>query len=96
LAYETVKRTWPNSLGLLELSRVAVLLGSDLGLIWPLITLEGDKAHLKLYLNFADANDENFLDRLSKFDGPKNTTDLNTSSEIVVPDLSNYFVEFTI
>jgi hypothetical protein len=32
-AYDTVKRKWPQSLGLLELSRVAVELNSDLGLI---------------------------------------------------------------
>lgn len=96
LAYETVKRKWPNSLGLLELSRVAALLDSDLGLIWPLITIDGKRASLKLYLNFADATDEGFLERFSKFDGPKNTADLNASSEIVPPDLTNYFVEFTI
>lgn len=96
LAYETVKRTWPNSLGLLELSRVAVFLDSDLGLIWPLITINGRRASLKLYLNFADATNESFLERFSKFDGPKNTTDLNASSAIVPPDLTNYFVEFKI
>lgn len=93
-AYETVKRSWPQSLGLLELSRVAVELGSDLGMIAPVITQKGRSAELKLYLNFSDAKNENFLNRLKAYDGPKNVTDLNQSSDLVCPDLSDQFVQF--
>jgi hypothetical protein len=93
-AYETVQRTWPKSIGLLELSRVAVELNSDLGLICPFLSTDSDKVRLTLQLSFSDANNPEFLDRLSKFDGAKNTRDLNASASLVVPDLRDYFVEF--
>lgn len=95
-AYDTVKRTWPRSLGLLELSRVAVELNSDLGLICPFVTRESDRVRLTIQLSFADAKNPAFLDKLSRYDGPKNTADLNASAELVVPDLSDHFAEFTL
>ena len=95
-AYETVKRTWPGSLGLLELSRVAVELDSDLGLISPFLTIDSNKVRLTLQLSFADANDPAFLERFSKYQGPKNTRDLNASASLVVPDLTHHFVEFNL
>lgn len=93
-AYDTVKRKWPQSLGLLELSRVAVELNSDLGLITPFLVVEAERMRLGFYLNFADAKDPGFLDRLASYDGPKNTADLNASADLVRPDLKEYFVEF--
>ena len=96
LAYETVRQTWPKSLGLLELSRIAVELDSDLGLISPILTGNENRASLKLYLDFEDAQNPVFLDKLKKYQGPKNTTDLNINSDLVLPDLSNYFVEFEV
>jgi hypothetical protein len=93
LAYETVKWTWPRSLGLLELSRIAVELNSDLGLIWPMLIREGNTFSLRLYPNFRDAKDTKFLEKLSKYSGPKNTADLNLATDLVLPDLSEYFVE---
>jgi hypothetical protein len=94
LAYETVKREWPRSLGLLELSRVAVELGSDLGFAGSILTVHGDTAQLRMYLNFEDAKNPEFLDRLSRYDGPKNTADLNQHTDLVLPDLSKHFVDF--
>lgn len=95
-AYDTVKRKWPRSLALLELSRVAVELNSDLGLILPFLTLESGRRWLTFRLSFPDAKDPSFLDRFAKYDGPKNTADLNASADLVLPDLSEYFVEFPI
>ena len=95
-AYETIKRTWPASLGLLELSRVAVELISDLGLICPFLTIKSKKVRLTLQLNFTDAKRPAFLEKLSKYDGPKNTRDLNASASLVVPDLRDHFAEFTL
>src|SRR5262245_19855630 len=84
--YETIKGTWPSSLPLLELSRVAVELGSDLGLIAPLLTIDNNGwVDVRLYLNFEDADSAPFLERFAKYGGPKNTADLNASSELVVP-----------
>jgi hypothetical protein len=95
-AYETVKRTWAASLGLLELSRLAAEVNSDLGLICPFLTIEANKARLTLQLNFVDAKDPAFLERLSKHNGLKNTRHLNASAPLVVPDLREHFVEFTL
>ncbi|MBD2452686.1 hypothetical protein H6G80_01040 [Nostoc sp. FACHB-87] len=94
-AYETVKRKWPKSLGLLELSRIAVELSSDLGFICPLLTVNDSIADLRIYLNFQDANNPIFLDKLSKYEGAKNTADLNSQTDcLVVPDLSEYYAQF--
>ena len=38
-------------------------------------------------MNFADATDDDFLERLSSFDGPKNMQDLTPTSDLVLPDL---------
>lgn len=42
-AYETIRRTWPNALALLELSRLAVEFDSDFGSISPWIIQSGEK-----------------------------------------------------
>lgn len=96
LAYETIKRAWPKSLALLELSRVAVELNSDLGLICPFLVTESDKIRLTLQISFADAKNPDFLERFSRYAGPKNTADLNPSADLVLPDLSEYFTEFAL
>ena len=93
-AYDTVKRAWPRSLGLLELSRVAVELDSDLGLICPFLMVEAGRLRLTIHINFVDANDPGFLSRCSNYSGPKNTADFNASVDLVPPDLREYFVEF--
>jgi len=51
---------------------------------------------LTLQLNFVDAQNPDFLDRFSKYDGPKNIADLNASADLVLPDLSDHFAEFTL
>jgi hypothetical protein len=88
-AYNTVKATWPASLPLLELARVAVELRSDLGLITAAFVDEGDQLAVRYVMNFADATNPVFLERFAAFDGPKNTQDLTPSSDLVVPDLSD-------
>ncbi len=93
-AYETVKRVWPASLALLELSRVAVELGSDLGFIAPIVTVQDGWADLNLYMDFRDAKNPEFLERLRRYEGPKNTADLNAASELVLPDLREFSVRF--
>lgn len=95
-AYETLKGQWLESLGLLELSRVAVELGSDFGLHVPILSREGDVARLRMHLNFGDAKNPEFLKRLQNYEGSKNTADLNPNSDLVLPDLSAYYAEFQI
>jgi hypothetical protein len=86
-AYQVVKRTWPASLALLELSRVAVELRSDLGLILPMVLSGSHRRRVEFTMNFQDAQEKAFLDRFAAYDGPKNTADLNATSSLVVPDL---------
>ncbi len=38
-------------------------------------------------MNLEDATDKDFLARFSAYDGPKNTADLNATSDLVLPDL---------
>ena len=89
-AYEVVKRVWPKSLALLELSRVAVELGSDLGLITPMAIGRAEDQRVDFAMNFVDAKKPDFLDRFARYDGPKNTRDLGPKSDLVLPDLRSY------
>ena len=85
-AYETVKREWPDTLGMLELARVAVEVRSDLGVITAALTQTNSGLLVDYFVKF-DANDPEFLRRLEDFGGPKNTHDLNANTALVVPDL---------
>jgi hypothetical protein len=89
-AYDVVARTWPRSLALLELSRVAVDLGSDLGLILPMVLGQDGNRRVDFAMNFVDANDDEFLDRFDKYDGPVNRNDLRPDSDLVLPDLQSH------
>lgn len=95
-AYETVRNEWPDSLALLELSRVAVELDSDLGFIAPIVTFADGWAELKMYLDFRDATNPEFLDRFARYDGPKNTADLNEQADLVLPDLTPFSTRFEV
>jgi hypothetical protein len=86
-AYEIVKATWPSSLGALELARLGVELGSDLGLITALAVGDAKRVRVDYYMNFVDAEDPDFLTRLGKFDGPRRYSDLGPDFDLVLPDL---------
>jgi hypothetical protein len=93
-AYETVKRAWPKSLGLLELARVGVELGSDLGLIVGMVIGDGAQRAVRYVMNFEDATNSAFLARFKSFEGPRNTQDLHAGVDLVRPDLRSR--EFTL
>ena len=86
-AYDVVRSRWPRSMALLELSRVAVELGSDLGLIAPMLLGAPNDLRIDYVMSFADATNPDFLERLSAYDGPKNYRDVPHDFELVVPDL---------
>lgn len=92
-AYETVKAKWPTSLPLLELSRVAADLDSDLGLISAISRVDGDHISVDYAVNFVDATNPAFLTRLENFEGPKDTEDLGPQSGLIVPDLRDRGLE---
>jgi hypothetical protein len=89
-AYEVAKRTWPRSLALLEMSRVAVELDSDLGLIAPIVLGPANDQRVDFAMNFIDARNQEFLKRFADYDDPKNTADLGPAAELVLPDLRPY------
>ena len=93
-AYDVVKATWPDSLALLELSRVGVELDSDLGLITAMIFGRGTELEVQYAMNFADATDAAFLARFAEFDGPRNTAYLRPDSRLVLPDLTSRSFRF--
>lgn len=90
-AHETVGRLWPDSLPLLELARVGVELNSDIGLITPMLRDDGGGPEVVYCINMDDAKNDDFLNRLAEFDGPKNTADLNHESDLIPPDLRRGF-----
>jgi len=89
-AYEVVKRVWPRSLALLELSRVAVELRSELGVIAPMVHGQSNDYRVDFAMNFVDATNQEFLKRLARYEGEKNTNDLLPGSDLVLPDLRPY------
>lgn len=57
-------------MSLLEMSRVGVELGSDLGLITPMVVGVPDDRRVEFTMSFGDASNQDFLQRLTAFDGP--------------------------
>jgi hypothetical protein len=51
-AYQTIKSAWPNALALLELSRLAVEFGSDLGTTAPWIKQEGERTFVRHIIRY--------------------------------------------
>jgi hypothetical protein len=54
-AYETIKRTWPNSLAMLELSRLAAEFGSDLGSVAPWLKRNGDQIMVSSVIRYSES-----------------------------------------
>lgn len=95
-AYEVVRSQFPKSLGMLELSRVAFDCGFNLGRIVPYIIHSGDnRFRLNFAMDFRDADNPEFLQALSGYQGPRNVRDMNPL-ELVPPDLRPYMFDFTL
>jgi hypothetical protein len=87
-AYATVKNTWPQSLAVLELARLAVEVGSDLGAITAMLFDRGGQLVVDYVVRFDNDNQE-FITGMKNFSGAVNTQDLYTGEKLVVPDLQN-------
>lgn len=66
-AREVVKSTWPETMSLLELSRLGVELGSDLGMITAIVRNDGENTSVDYAMNFVDARRQEFLSRLGLY-----------------------------
>jgi hypothetical protein len=110
-AYETIKKTNPNSLAILELSRLAVEFQSDLGSISPWIKQEGDTLLASYVMRYDEVEGlQVFEDAVKKWQADKrfqiNFDDLKplTTSEkspqldaqFAVPDLRPFEKTFRI
>jgi hypothetical protein len=87
-AYETIKRDSPLAVSILEVSRIAALLESDLGQAKAfLIDNANGTASINFYLDMRDAENSNFLARVRDYEGPKNYEDLAVGGNVFyLPD----------
>ena len=93
-AYDNIRNQFPNSLMLLEMSRLAAVVGSDLGRISAYGHYDGDDVVFRYLLDMQDAKNPEFLKKLSDLiDGghPVNWADMthhiDHDSFGCVPDL---------
>jgi hypothetical protein len=96
-AYDVVKRSFPNSLGWLEVARIAAWVGSDLGNICGWFLQQGDRATFAYAMDLREVNDPDFLGRIKAHidgDGEVNHADLRPHMERGsfgnLPDLQMY------
>lgn len=66
-AYEVTKQRSPSALSLLELSRLAAGLGSDLGHVSALVTTEKEKLLLSFHIDMRDADNTVYTDQLGAY-----------------------------
>jgi hypothetical protein len=85
-AYETVKNTWPQSLAVLEMARLAVEVGSDLGVVTAML-FERERQLVVDYVIRFDKDNPEFIKGMENFHGPVNAQDLYAGENLVMPDL---------
>jgi hypothetical protein len=97
-AYSLLQREFPYAMDMLEVARIAAHLGSDLGQSTAWLTHPASgRFELAYYMDFRDAENPEFLDRLEKYDGPRNVKDLAPGKATFgLPDLLPYGSKFTI
>jgi hypothetical protein len=78
-AHDSIAKEQPESLGMLELSRVAADLDSNLGHCAPLVANVGSHWLVEYFMDMRDATNVRFLDSLRNYRGPKNTSELNAA-----------------
>lgn len=66
-AYKVTKEYSPKSVALLELSRLAATLGSDLGHINALFTNNDGRPLISFYIDMRDATNQAYLDKLNEY-----------------------------
>jgi len=95
-AYEEVKNRMPKSLDLLKLSKDAFLLDSDLGHCIPWIQrISPTEFELKFLMNFKDAKNRLFLNKLYNLQMHRKKRNFNQVSELICPDLRQFYRKFS-
>lgn len=97
-AYDLIRQEWPMSLALLEQSRLAAALGSDLGHISALITAEKGYPLMSFHMDMRDARNREYTDRLRAYVAAHphlvNYHDLAVGDPIVIPNFAAYSYVF--
>lgn len=96
-AYANIVRAFPNALDTLEIARLGAAVGSDLGQTSAWITrVSPDHFRLAYCLDMRDADNPEFLERLGKYDGPRNMKDIAPGRETFgLPDFRPFGCEFS-
>lgn len=95
-SYGLVKEKFPESLGLLEMGRIAAVLGSDLGNISAFLIKEESRIRLEYYMDWRDANNPDYIQKHQEYiksGGIVNRKDLQNNHHKGydrVPDLTLY------
>lgn len=97
-AYTTVSARFPEAVSILEVSRIAAHVGSDLGQAFAWAVREGyGSIKLSFFLDMRDANKPDCLERVRLFDGPRNHKDLAVGGEhFRVPDFGEFSCQFSV
>lgn len=97
-AYTTVYANCPEAVSILEVSRIAAHVGSDLGQTsaWAVRKNDGT-INLSFLLDMRDAENTDFLERVRLYDGPRNHKDLAVGGEYFsLPDFSAFSCQFSV
>lgn len=92
-AYETVRRTWPDSLAALEIGRLAAAVGSSVGRIVALPLQHDGGVWIRYAMDMVEANEPSLIERLAELRAsghPFNDADLAPLDDTVwfrAPDL---------
>lgn len=97
-AYKVISGKFPESVSILEISRIAAHVGSDLGHLSAWVIREDDASlTLSFFLDMRDADRPEFLDRVRQYDGTRNYNDLAVGVEnFRVPDFREFFTTFAV
>jgi hypothetical protein len=97
-AYKVISEKFPDSVSILEISRIAAHIGSDLGHVSAWVIRKGDSSlNLSFFLDMRDADRPEFLDRFRQYDGPRNYHDLAVGREYFrVPDFREFSTAFAV
>jgi hypothetical protein len=97
-AYKVVLGKFPESVSILEISRIAAHVGSDLGHVsaWAIREDDGSLT-CSFFLDMRDADRPEFLERVRQYNGPRNYKDLAVGGEYFgVPDFREFSSTFAV
>lgn len=95
-AYETVATRFSEAVAILEVSRIAAEVGSDLGQAAAWITREPNGLlSLSFFIDMRDADDPTVLQRIGQYRGPRNYKDMAVGGDhFGVPDFRDFGCDF--